>query len=155
MNGPATAQRPAGGRPAVRRRLRAWHLLVAAVAVAVLFVSSPLFEQPAFVELTVENPTRFAITVHVAGADRGWVAVGTASRQSTSAFQEIADQGDVWIFRFSAQGKDGRRAPTHQGTTRAGQLATRDTDGGQRRAADERSAVPAIAQQSLAVVERW
>lgn len=34
------------------------------------------------------------------------VAVGTVQRATTSTFEEIVDQGDAWIFRFSTQGED-------------------------------------------------
>lgn len=109
MSGPTTAQRPTGGPPALHRTLHPWHLLVVAVAVALLFAASELLKQPTFIdEITVENPTRYDITIHVTDAGRdGWMAVGTGERQSTSTFEEIIDQGEVWIFRFAAQGEDG------------------------------------------------
>ncbi len=68
-----------------------------------------LFESPAFIErLTVENPTEYHITIDVTGDDRdGWIGVGTAQKRGRSIFNEVIDQGDVWIFRFASQGSEG------------------------------------------------
>ena len=58
--------------------------------------------------LTVENPTGYDISIDATDhRRRGWVGLGTAHRGTTSTFEEILDQDEVWIFRFSAQGEDG------------------------------------------------
>lgn len=109
MSGPTTTQRPSPGAPARYRQLRPWHLLVTIISVGSLVLVSRLMEPPTFIDrITVQNPTRYDITIYVTEGDRdGWMAVGTARREDTEVFEEIFDQGEVWIFRFTAQGKEG------------------------------------------------
>ncbi|MFZ6003033.1 MAG: hypothetical protein ACOYXM_03800 [Actinomycetota bacterium] len=110
MSGPATAQRPAGGAPTrLYRQLRPWHLLVPLAGIVVIIAAARLMQEPTFIrEITVQNPTRYDIGIAVTSEDRdGWMSVGTARRGETSSFEEIYDQGDVWIFRFRAQGVEG------------------------------------------------
>lgn len=110
MSGPTTAQRPAGGAPTrLLRQLRPWHVLALLATIAVLITAPRLTQEPTFIsEVTVDNPTRYDIGIQVTGEDRdGWMSVGTARRAGTSSFEEIYDQGDVWIFRFRAQGEEG------------------------------------------------
>ncbi|MDP9403822.1 MAG: hypothetical protein M3P85_10975 [Actinomycetota bacterium] len=78
-------------------------------SVAGMITAGRLMQEPTFIrEITVENPTRYDIEIQVTDGDRdGGVSLGTARRASTSTFQEIYDQGDVWIFRFTAQGEEG------------------------------------------------
>ncbi|MGH9188365.1 MAG: hypothetical protein ACRD0U_21575 [Acidimicrobiales bacterium] len=54
------------------------------------------------------NRSEYDISVQVSGGDRdGWMAVTTASRRSTTTTVGVIDQGDVWVFRFRAQGREG------------------------------------------------
>lgn len=109
MTGTTTATRPDGGTPAAfyRRIIPAGVVVALVLAAAVPLMR--LLETPSFVDrISVENPTRYDIGIEVTDADRdGWMAIGTARRATDSTFQEIIDQGDVWIFRFRAQGEDG------------------------------------------------
>lgn len=109
MSGVTTTVRSAGGAPFRLRKVAPAGLAVAIGVVVVLVAISRLLDSPHLVDrLAVENPTGYDISVEATdGQRRGWVAVGTALRATTSTFEEIIDQGDVWIFRFSAQGADG------------------------------------------------
>lgn len=119
MGGSMTASRRPDGAPAgLRRRRWIYDGLTLVLALAAIVPATRLLDLPPFIErITVMNPTVYDIGIEVTGRDRdGWVAVGTARRESTSVFEAILDQGDVWIFRFSAQGRDGGelRVPRHQ-----------------------------------------
>ncbi len=108
MSGTTTARRPTGGAPFPIRGVATTGLAVAGVVVVVLF-AVPRLDSPHLVDrLVVENLTGYDISIDVTDhRRRGWVALGTAQRSTTSTFEEIVDQGEEWIFRFSAQGKDG------------------------------------------------
>ena len=82
-------------------------VLMAAVLGALLLVGC--ISEPAHVaRLTVDNPTDYDVLVTVSAPnDRGSVALGTARRRGESTFESILDQGEVWVFRFEAQGEDG------------------------------------------------
>ena len=68
---------------------------------------SGLLEGPSFVDrIAFVNQSEYDIAVEVTSETRdGWLSVGTAQRRATSVRREIIDQGDVWIFRFAAQGE--------------------------------------------------
>lgn len=106
----STATRPQPpAAPAAFRRPRLSHVAAGVLGVAVLLVGGRLMKEPNFIErIEVHNPTRYDITIDVASSeDDGWMAVGTARRLGSSTFEEIYDQGDAWIFRFTAQGEGG------------------------------------------------
>lgn len=110
MNKPTTANSPAGAkRWSSHSRLAAWLILTVVTTLGAMIPLSRLLEGPSFVDvLTVQNPTQYDITFAVTGSDReAWLEVGTAQRERTSTFNAIIDQGDVWIFRFLAQGEEG------------------------------------------------
>lgn len=109
MTGTTTATRPDGGTPAAFYRPVIPAGVVVALVLAAAVPLMRLLETPSFVDrISVENPTRYDIGIDVTDADRdGWMAIGTARRATSSTFQEIIDQGDVWIFRFRAQAEDG------------------------------------------------
>lgn len=108
MNGTTTTGRPTGGAPFRVRRARIADFAIASVVVVMLVAVPRFLDAPHRVDrLTVENPTGYDISIEVTDRRRrGWVAVGTVQRATTSTFEEIVDQGDVWIFRFSTQGED-------------------------------------------------
>lgn len=91
------------------QRVPIWLILAVVAFLGAAIPVSRLLEGPSFVEeLRVDNPTKYDITVEVTGAERsGWLGVGVAGRETTSTFKAIIDQGDVWIFRFVAQGEEG------------------------------------------------
>jgi hypothetical protein len=74
-----------------------------------LVLSSRLIEGPSHVDrLSFINPTVYDLHVDATdGARQGWVPLGTARRGETTAVEEVLDQGDAWIFRFSGQGEQG------------------------------------------------
>jgi hypothetical protein len=77
--------------------------------VAALIVVSRFLAPPGTVgHITVKNPTHYDLAVAVAGSDtEGTMGVGSARRDSTTTFREVINQGDTWVFHFSAQGEDG------------------------------------------------
>jgi len=107
---PPTAVRPpspAHSRP-LRRQIRPFHVfLVVTVAVAFVPLSRLYSSAPQFIErIFIENPTDYHLSIEVTGVDRdGWVPVSTARRNATTVGEEILDVGEVWIFRFAAQGE--------------------------------------------------
>lgn len=100
---------PNEGRRTHRRR-RLWRFAAAAAAVGVAAGLGPvLLRGPAFVErVSFVNRGPYDIHVEVSGGERsGWMIVTTADKESTSFGFEIIDQGDIWVFRFRAQGREG------------------------------------------------
>ncbi|MCA1708151.1 MAG: hypothetical protein LC808_34705 [Actinobacteria bacterium] len=84
-------------------------LIVLALAAAVVFALSRLGlgDTASYRRLTVENPSPYIINVDVTGAKRdGWLDVGTVRRENRQTFEELADPGDQWVFRFSYGGVD-------------------------------------------------
>src|SRR5436853_1779037 len=105
---PPTAVRPS---PAFQARpWRAWKglrsVVAAIVAVAALVIVRPILNGPTFVhQITFDNPTAYDLDIMVTDAAHGgWMSVWTASRKDTTVAKEIYDIGDVWIFRYHAQG---------------------------------------------------
>lgn len=90
---------------------RRWWGLAAAVLSAGLAVGlgSALLGGPAFVErVSVVNDSPYDIHVEVTGEERaGWLSVTTADHGATGLGLEVIDQGPIWIFRFTAQGRGG------------------------------------------------
>lgn len=114
MTPPATAVKPGGGRSAgFLRRVPIWRIVAAVAVIAAVALAavpaSRLLEGPSFIDtLLVENPTRYDIRIDVSGEDgSGWMTIGTARREASSTFEEVIDQGEVWIFRFHAQAEEG------------------------------------------------
>lgn len=58
--------------------------------------------------VTIVNPTPYQISLRVsrAGWDTG-TALGTVAHGATKTFDDVLDQGEHWIFRFSASDLDG------------------------------------------------
>lgn len=95
----AEATRPEG------RRLPVRPIAVAAgVAAAVLGIAVLLFDalaEPERVEdLTVTNPTDFAVEVRVGSGDGSWLGLGTVQPGGEQLFEGVTDQGEVWVFEF-------------------------------------------------------
>ena len=83
---------------------------VAILVMAALFAVAPrvFVDPPRIGEVSLENPTRYALEVEVTGAQRdGWLRLGTAERGATTVAPRVLDQGDTWIFHFESQGLDG------------------------------------------------
>ena len=63
---------------------------------------------PDFVNrVSVTNRTGYDLNVDVTGADHdGWVPISVATGGgSTTATQDVIDQADTWVFRFSYAGR--------------------------------------------------
>lgn len=52
------------------------------------------------------NPTEYDVLVDVRSADgKSWLGLGIAKRDSETLVQEVIDQGETWVFRFSYVGE--------------------------------------------------
>ncbi len=98
--------RPSGAR-------RGWSLL-ALVSAGVLVVAMVALlgsgsRVPSYVDgVTVVNPHQWDVGVDVTGAERdGWLGMGTVDRTASHGFEQVIDQGEKWVFRFSYAGLDG------------------------------------------------
>ncbi len=111
MTPPAAVKRPPAGAPARSERVTTAPIAmgVALVAAALLAVTV-LIPSPQFVHrITFENHTPYHLDVAVTDAGRhGWMGIGTAERNRRTDLDEVYDIGDVWVFRYSAQGHDSR-----------------------------------------------
>jgi hypothetical protein len=89
------------------RTVRPLHILTALALAAALVTMRPLLDRPHLVpRITFQNPTPYGLGIEVTDSDHdSWMPVGTARRRGSTATEEIYDVGDVWVFRFHAQGK--------------------------------------------------
>lgn len=87
-------------------------LLVAAIILATgaaAFGGPLLLRGPTFIaKVSLVNPSEYDIHVEVSG-DEGtsWMSLTTANQRATTDQVDVIDQGPSWVFRFSAQGRDG------------------------------------------------
>lgn len=104
-----TATRPYRWRSRVRNVFDTDLAAIVVSLVLALSIGTFVVRGPAFVhQVSVTNPSEYDVGVQVSGGNRdGWMAVTTASRHSTTTTVDVVDQGDVWIFRFTAQGREG------------------------------------------------
>ena len=57
-------------------------------------------------EVTIVNDTEYLANVDVTDKPGdGWLPLTVVEPQSTTAVEEVIDQGEVWIFRFDYIGK--------------------------------------------------
>lgn len=85
-------------------------LVILGLAMAAVAAVGPLFLRgPSFIaEVKIVNPSEFDIHVEVGGGEGdGWLPVTTADSGATTAAVDVVDQGADWVFRFSAQGRQG------------------------------------------------
>jgi hypothetical protein len=98
--------------PHLRRSGRVFGL-VAAVALAAALVAAVAssVQAPADVPaLTVDNPTVYQLNVEVSpDGTGGWLDLGAVGRERAKTIEQIADQGQRWVFRFSYGGVDAGR----------------------------------------------
>ncbi len=80
--------------------------IVVSLVVGVLLILAALsLHTPDTVQLTVENPLPWRAEVTVRAADSGsYTGAGAVARESSLVFQELPDQGDLWVFSFSYAG---------------------------------------------------
>jgi hypothetical protein len=84
-------------------------IICSAVVAAVLLTVSRLGgdESTSNRRLTVENRLPYIVNVEVTGGQHdGWLSLGSFRRESRRIVEEVADQGDQWVFRFSYAGVD-------------------------------------------------
>lgn len=82
-------------------------LAAGGIAVALLLVlSARLVDDPDRVaRVRVTNPTTYQLEVSVGSPERtGAQNLGTVQRDSSRQFDELLDQGERWLFRFSYGG---------------------------------------------------
>jgi hypothetical protein len=84
-------------------RERAW----AIVWLSMLALLPTACSSASFVStITFVNPTDFPAHVEVSDASRqGWLDLTIAQRGEETVVDEVADQGDVWVFRFEYVGR--------------------------------------------------
>jgi len=61
----------------------------------------------AVARITFVNQTVYALDVDVSSGTGSWSSAGFVPKQSTAVVEEVPDQGDMWVFRFAAQGRSG------------------------------------------------
>ena len=126
---------PPLSRPSARprsRQVRSAALIVAAVAVAIalLAITSSMLTGPDRVDLTIENPTAYHLSVDVRGAEDGSVlGVGTVSAESTGEFPRVIDQGEMWWFEFSYGGVVAAEVTVSRSALEAGSVVVPDSAG--------------------------
>ncbi|MEY2478429.1 MAG: hypothetical protein QOG87_3744 [Actinomycetota bacterium] len=83
--------------------------LAAIGAIALAVAAAGLAREPAFVDrVDIVNRSPYALSVDVRGeGGGGWVPLGYADQEASTAVREVLDQGGQWTFRFSAQGRAG------------------------------------------------
>ncbi len=105
------ADREANPAPDARRiRPRAtWLLIAVAVVAAGVLVTRVVRPSPSTVDhITIVNNSPYDVNIDLTGANRdGRLAIGAATNRSTTEFEHVIDQGDLWILHFTAQGEDG------------------------------------------------
>ncbi len=97
-----------GSRTNQHRRL--WPITLAVVAAGMVAALGPLLlREPSFVErVSFVNRAPYDLRVEVSDDNQDrWMGVTTADAASTTLALEVIDQGPIWVFRFSAQGRDG------------------------------------------------
>ncbi len=132
MNSVVTPRRPQPP-PTTRAALL---LIGVAGALGLLFLLARLggSEEPPSRRLIVDNQTTYNINVQVSGANRdGWLDIGSFGRQTRRDVEEVADQGRVWVFRFSYGGVDaGEVVVDREQLVKDGWRITVPTEAGQR-----------------------
>lgn len=126
---------PPLSRPSARprsRQVRSAVLIVVAIAVAIaLFtITSSMLTGPDRVDLTIENPTAYPLSVEVRGAEDGSVLlVGTVSSERTDEFAGVIDQGEMWWFTFSYGGVVAAEVTVSQSALETGPVVVPDSAG--------------------------
>jgi hypothetical protein len=90
-----------------RPRVDAWIPIAVLAAVVAIALFRPALEPGPFIaRVTFVNSTEYAFDVDVAGAKAdGWMLLGTAADQASTAVADVFDQGGTWTFRFTTQGR--------------------------------------------------
>ncbi|HXY94521.1 MAG TPA: hypothetical protein VEP49_18730 [Acidimicrobiia bacterium] len=76
-------------------------LVVVLIAIGMVLVRGPDF----VARVTVVNTSPYDLDIDVTtGARDGWLPLSVATANTTTSTQEVVDQGDTWIIRFSHEG---------------------------------------------------
>jgi hypothetical protein len=92
--------------PLQKHRTAVGAILAGAAAMLLFLPMLLLLQGPSFVsKITLTNPTPYRVNVEVTGAeDDGWLDLGTVPREREITVEEVASQGDRWVFRFTSAG---------------------------------------------------
>src|SRR5689334_19213498 len=92
-----------------RRSVPLFEIAVGAIALLLFVLIQPAITTPHVVKrVTIDNSTVYDLDVAVATRSSGpWMALGAVGRHGHTAVEEVIDQGDRWVFRFSAAGVAG------------------------------------------------
>jgi hypothetical protein len=79
-------------------------LALAVVALVAFVLTNWSTREPGRVaRLVIDNPHQTDVDVHVSAAgDRSHLAIGRAKHTQRTTFEEVLDQGQVWVVRFSS-----------------------------------------------------
>jgi hypothetical protein len=79
------------------------------LAVAVVLAVSQALQGPGLVDqVTIDNPTQYALEIEVAGGrDASGLTLGPVSAGGRHAFASVIDQGDRWVVRVRSARTDG------------------------------------------------
>jgi hypothetical protein len=91
-----------------RPRIRPLWVVLAVLALFGFVAVSLLIPSPATVDhVTIKNGTEFDLNIDATSASHdGWTPVGIALAHADTDMRDIIDHGDVWVFRFTGQGRD-------------------------------------------------
>jgi len=85
-----------------------WIALVLLALIAFLGVSRLLHTTTMIDHVTIRNDSGYDLDVDATGvAHDGWTPVGIALAHAATEVRDVVDHGDVWIFRFRGQARDG------------------------------------------------
>jgi hypothetical protein len=102
MTAPTTVDTPEPRWIRLRPRRIALYAFLVFAAVALAIAGRHLTTDAPVARVEVANPSEYGIKVEVANADGGSaLPVGVAAPRTTSVFEDVLDQGDTWLVRFS------------------------------------------------------
>ena len=84
-----------------------WFAIITACVLGLL-VGTLVLDEPGRVDIEITNPTVFALSIEVTDTERdGWQPTARLGPGATRTIHDVLDQGEVWVFRFVGQGRDG------------------------------------------------
>ncbi|MGH9246746.1 MAG: hypothetical protein ACRD29_21030 [Acidimicrobiales bacterium] len=92
--------------PRIAKRDAVAALLAATLGAVLIPIALSVLRLPPHVgSLTIHNPHSWLAHVKITDHARdGWVGLGSIPRQSDRTFNQIPDQGDMWIISFNYAG---------------------------------------------------
>jgi hypothetical protein len=89
----------------MKRRIESLRGRWGLVLVMVFWVVACAGPPPRVDRITIANPTGYDLNVDVSAPERsGWLPVAIVEARSEEVTEEVIDQGEVWVFRFSHWG---------------------------------------------------